>query len=49
MDVLAAPEWHFWIAVTLTPVAVLMVAGTFFGYFWKVVRPRYPKRYQKRQ
>jgi hypothetical protein len=49
MDVFAAPEWHFWIAVTLTPVAVLMVTGTIFGYFWKVVRPQYPKRYQKRQ
>jgi hypothetical protein len=49
MDVFAAPDWHYWIAVTLTPVTVLMVLGTGVGYFMKVVRPRYPKRYQKRQ
>lgn len=49
MDVLAAPEWHFWIAVVLTPVAVLMVLSVVVGYVVKVVAPRYPKRYQKRQ
>ena len=48
MDLFAAPEWHWWIGVTLVPVAILMVLGTGVGYFMKVVRPRYPKRYQKR-
>ncbi len=49
MDVLAAPEWHFWIAVVLAPLAILQVGAMVVGYFFKVVYPRYPKRYQKRQ
>ncbi len=49
MDVLAAPEWHWWIAVVLTPVAIGMVIAVVLGYLYKVVYPRYPKRYQKRQ
>lgn len=49
MELLAAQDWHWWIGVVLTPVAILMVLGTVVGYVNKVVRPRYPKRYQKRQ
>ena len=49
MELLAAQDWHWWIGVALTPVAILMVLGTAVGYVMKVVRPRYPKRYQKRQ
>ena len=49
MDVLAAQEWHWWIAVVLTPLAILQVLAVVVGYFFKVVYPRYPKRYQKRQ
>jgi len=48
MDVLAAPEWHFWIAVVMAPLAILQVLGFAVGYFFKVVKPRYPSRYQKR-
>ncbi len=48
MDALAAQEWHYWIAVALTPVGILMVLGVAVGYFFKVVAPRYPKRYQNR-
>lgn len=49
MDVLAAPEWHFWIAVVLTPATILVILSVIAGYFYKVVYPRYPKRYQKKQ
>jgi len=48
MDVLAAPDWHFWIAVVMAPLAILLVFGFVAGYFVKVVKPRYPSRYQKR-
>lgn len=47
MDVFAAPEWHWWIAVVLTPGAILTVLAVVFGYFWKVVRPKYPPRYKR--
>ena len=47
MNVFAAPEWHFWIAVVLTPGAVLTVLAVVVGYFVKVVRPQYPPRYKK--
>ena len=49
MDLLAAQEWHWWIGVVLTPVAILMVLATGLGYVMKVVKPRYPPRDQKRQ
>lgn len=49
MDVLAAFEWHWWIAVVLTPATVLMVLAVVVGYVQKVVAPRYPKRSQKQQ
>jgi hypothetical protein len=47
MDVYAAPEWHYWIAVILTPGAILTVAAVGAGYIAKVVRPKYPPRYKK--
>ena len=49
MDLLAAQDWHWWIGVVLTPVAVLMVLATALGYVMKVVRPRYPNRRQQQQ
>ncbi len=48
MDVLAAQDWHYWIAVVLTAVGILMVLGVVVGYLAKVVAPRYPSRDQKR-
>lgn len=47
MDVFAAPEWHYWIAVVLTPVAILSVPAVIGGYLFKVVRPQYPPRQKK--
>ena len=47
MDVLAAQEWHWWIAVVLTPVGIGAVLATVAGYFFKVVRPKYPPRYKR--
>ena len=49
MHVFAAPEWHFWIAVVLTPTAVLAVLAVVAGYVVKVVAPRYPPRSQRRR
>ena len=49
MHVFAAPEWHFWIAVVLTPAAVLTVLAVVAGYVVKVVAPRYPPRSQRRR
>lgn len=48
MEIFAAPEWHFWIAVVLTPAAILTVLAVVVGYVYKVVYPRYPKRDQRR-
>lgn len=47
MELFAAPEWHFWIAVVLTPVGILAVAAVPVGYFLKVVKPKYPPRYKR--
>ena len=41
---LAAPEWHFWIAPLLTAGAVMLVLSLVVGYLVKVVGPRYPRR-----
>ncbi|MGI9621458.1 MAG: hypothetical protein ACR2PK_01380 [Acidimicrobiales bacterium] len=49
MDVLAAQDWHWWIGAVLAPIGILMVIAIVVGYFVKVVAPRYPNRYQKRQ
>jgi len=43
MSLLAAPVWHFWIAVPLTIGAVGMTIGMAVGYFKKFVLPRYPR------
>lgn len=47
MDILAANEWHWWIAVILTPATILTVLAILGGYLFKVVRPKYPPRYKK--
>lgn len=49
MDLLAAPDWHYWIAVVLTPLTILAVLAIPVGYVMKVTRLRYPKRGQARQ
>lgn len=49
MHILANPEWHWWIAVVLTPLTILAVLAVPVGYIVKVVAPRYPKKGQKRQ
>ena len=41
---LAAQEWHFWIAPLLTAGAVLLVLTLLVGYASKVIAPKYPKR-----
>ncbi len=41
---LAAQEWHFWIAPLLTAGAILPVLSLLVGYAMKVIGPRYPKR-----
>lgn len=41
---LAAQEWHFWIAPLLTAGAVLLVLALAIGYAVRVVGPRYPRR-----
>ncbi len=46
MQILAA-EWHWWLAVVLTPATVLTVLAVIGGYFVKVVRPKYPPKYKK--
>ncbi|MEC7879049.1 MAG: hypothetical protein VYE07_02370 [Actinomycetota bacterium] len=47
MDILAANEWHWWIAVVLTPATILTVLAVIGGYLFKVVKPKYPPRYKK--
>ena len=42
-----AAEWHWWLAVVLTPATVLTVLAVIGGYFVKVVRPKYPPKYKK--
>jgi hypothetical protein len=39
-----AVVWHFWIAVALVVPAILAVVAIIFGYLYKVVMPRYPRR-----
>jgi len=41
---LAAQEWHFWIAPLLTAGAVVMLLAMLVTYLVKVVGPRYPRR-----
>ena len=41
---LAAPVWHYWIAVALAVPAIGLVIATIIGYVIKVVMPRYTRR-----
>ena len=43
MTLAAGPVWHFWIAVPLAAVAVLMLLATVVGYLKNVSSQRYPK------
>lgn len=43
MSLLAAPVWHFWIAVPLSIGAVGMTIAMAAVYFKKFVLPRYPR------
>ena len=36
--------WHFWLAVPLTLLVVFAVVGMGLGYFFRVVRTRYPQK-----
>ena len=42
--VLAGEVWHYWIGVPLAVGSVLLVVGTFVGYFRKMNALKYPKR-----
>jgi hypothetical protein len=44
MDVLAAQEWHYWIAPALFLGTMLVVLALLVGYAIKVFFPRYPRR-----
>jgi len=39
-----AVVWHFWLAVPLAALAILIVVLVIAGYLIKVVAPRYPKQ-----
>ena len=36
--------WHFWLAVPLAAVTVLMIVGTVLAYFFKVTKTRFPQK-----
>ena len=36
--------WHYWIGVVLFLSVIGLVAAVAFGYFAKVVRPKYPQK-----
>ncbi len=48
MASLAAQVWHYWIAVPLTILVVVVIIATIGGYLAKVVRPKYPPRQTRR-
>lgn len=39
-----ARPWHFWIGVAMTSGLPYVVAAVGFGYYWKLLRPRYLDR-----
>ena len=39
-----AVVWHFWIAVAIVLGVILALVAIVFGYVYKVVMPRYPRR-----
>jgi hypothetical protein len=43
MLLLAAKQWHAWIAFPLTAAGVLSVFALAGGYIRKVIRPKYPR------
>jgi len=43
MLLLAAKQWHAWVAFPLMAGAVLVTAGLVGGYIRKVIRPKYPR------
>jgi hypothetical protein len=42
----AGKVWHYWLAVPLAALAVMVAVATIVGYLNKVVRPKYPPRGQ---
>ncbi len=40
---LAAKQWHAWVAFPLIAAGVLALAGLAGGYVRKVIRPKYPR------
>ncbi|HVT77331.1 MAG TPA: hypothetical protein VHD87_09890 [Acidimicrobiales bacterium] len=43
MLVLAAKQWHAWVAFPLMAGAVGVAVGLAGGYIRKVIRPKYPR------
>lgn len=43
MFLLAAKQWHAWVAFPLMAGAVLGTVGLVGGYIRKVIRPKYPR------
>ncbi len=37
--------WHFWLAVPIAALAILLVVAIIGLYFFKVTRTRYPKEH----
>ncbi len=42
--VLAGKVWHYWLAVPIVALVVVVMILTLIGYLNKVVRPKYPPR-----
>ena len=36
--------WHFWLAVPLAILTVMLILGTVVSYFMKVTKTRYPQK-----
>jgi hypothetical protein len=43
MVLLAAKQWHAWVAFPLMAAGVLATVGLVGGYIRKVIRPKYPR------
>lgn len=41
---LAAKVWHYWLAVPIVALVIVVMIMTLVGYLNKVVRPKYPSR-----
>ncbi len=41
---LAAKVWHYWLAVPIVVLVIVVMIATLVGYLNKVVRPKYPSR-----